>query len=271
VRPPGGVPPADLAKDFPEKAATQKSPKEALAPPPPGTNAAPAFVPSPTVIQGFDLLRLPAAFLRRWWIPATLGFVGIILGLLAGLKMFDVKSSVSVRLMARSPQSFAVSPSSYVPSRLQGATLLGALESPQVAREVARKFDRGIPPGALQSMIAIEEIRKTDFVDIVVTAPFGADETAKLATLWAGEALGFTSRLQADESAEMKSYLEEQLQRTDTELGEVNKRIVAMREQAGVVDVEKEIDAYLKSLADLDQGRFEVVGDHEEIDRGIFA
>ncbi len=252
VRPTGGVPPADLAKDMPEKSAPQKAPKEILAPPAPGANAAPAFVPSPTVIQGFDLLRLPAAFLRRWWIPVALGLAGLILGLLAGWKMFEVKSSVSVRLMARSPQSFAVSPSSYVPSRLQGATLLGALESPQVAREVAGKFDGGITPGGLQAMISIEEIRKTDFVDIVVTTPFGAEQTAKLATLWAGEALGFTSRLQADESAEMKSYLEEQLQRTDKELEEVNRRIVAMREQAGVVDVEKEIDAYLKSLADLD-------------------
>ncbi len=246
------MPPGELMTDAPENSPSKKTPNETLSPPTPGTNPAMAFVPSPTVFQGFDLLRLPAAFLRRWWIPSVLGIAGLILGLLAGLNLFHVSSVVSVRLMARSPQSFAVSSSSYVPSRLQGATLLGALASPQVAREVARKFDGGISPGGLQAMVAIEEIRKTDFVDIVVTTPFDAEQTAKLATLWAEEALGFTSRLQADESAEMKSYLQEQLQRTDKELEDVNKRIVAMRQEAGVVDVEKEIDAYLKSLADLD-------------------
>lgn len=260
VRPPSGLPlgnlPGNLPGEVPEKPASQKSPNESLAPPAPGASPAAAFVPSPTVFQGFDLMRLPVAFLRRWWILAALGLAGGVLGLLGGLKTFHASSTVSVRLMARSPQSFAVNSSSYVPSRLQGATLLGALESPQVAREVARKFEEGMAPGDLQSMISIEEIRKTDFVDIVVTAPFGADETARLATLWAEEALHFTSRLQADESAEMKSYLQEQMQRTDKELEEVNKRIVAMRQQAGVVDVEKEIDAYLKSLADLDL-RFE--------------
>lgn len=204
------------------------------------------------VFQGFDLTRIPLAFLRRWWLPALLGVVGGTLGLLAGMKVFHVSSTVSVRLMARSPQSFAVSSSSYVPSRLQGATLLGALESPQVAREVAQKFPGHAAPGDLQAMISIEEIRKTDFVDIVVTAPFDPAQTAQLATLWAEEALRFTSRLQSDESSEMKAYLQEQLQRTEKELEDVNRRIVAMREQAGVVDVEKEMDAYLKSRADLD-------------------
>ncbi len=252
VRPPSGLPPGDLSKDFSEQSTPQKSSAEVLAPPAPGTKPPVAFVPSPTVFQGFDLMRLPVAFLRRWWVPVALGLVGIVLGLLAGVKMFTVSSTVSVRLMARSPQNFAVSTSSYVPSRLQGATLLGALASPQVAREVAGKFEEGRTAGELQAMVAIEEIRKTDFVDIVITSPFGAVETAKLATLWAEEALRFTSRLQADESAEMKSYLQEQLQRTDKELEEVNKRIVAMRQEAGVVDVDKEIDAYLKSLADLD-------------------
>ncbi|MFZ4680973.1 MAG: GumC family protein [Terrimicrobiaceae bacterium] len=252
VRPPSGLPLGDLVKDVPEKPAPQKAPNDVLAPPAPGAKPAAAFVPSPTVFHGFDLMRLPVAFWRRWWIPSALGLVGIVLGLLAGLKVFEVSSIVSVRLMARSPQSFAVSTSSYVPSQLQGATLLGALASPQVAREVAGKFEGGRSPGELQSMVSIEEIRKTDFVDIVVSTPFGAEETAALATLWAEEALGFTSRLQSNESAEMKSYLQEQLQRTDRELEEVNKRIVAMREQAGVVDAEKEIDAYLKSLADLD-------------------
>ena len=252
VRPPSGLPPGGLSRDVPEEPFPEKSPGEKLAPPAPGTNTAPVFVASPTVFQGFDLMRLPTIFLRRWWIPVALGLAGGVLGLLAGFKIFEMSSTVSVRLMARSPQSFAVTTSSYVPGRLQGATLLRALESPQVAREVARKFEEGKKPGELQAMVSVEEINKTDFVDIVVNSPFGAEETAKLATLWAGEALGFTSRLQADESAEMKSYLQQQLQRTDQELEDVNKRIVAMRQQAGVVDVEKEIDAYLKSLADLD-------------------
>ncbi len=225
----------------------------------------------PTVIQGFDLLRLPLGLLRRWWIPLALCLPGLALGLVAGLKIFEVSSTVSVRLMARNPQSFAVSTTSYVPSRLQGATLLGALASPQVAREVADQLGKDLTAKQLQAMISIEEVRKTDFVDIVVTTPFDAEKTAKLGEIWAKEALAFTSRLQADESGEMKRYLEEQLRRTDSELERVNAKIVAMRREAGVVDVEKEIDVYLKSIGDLDL-RYETARiDLESVDYQLAA
>ncbi|MFZ4773831.1 MAG: hypothetical protein ACOYM3_00615 [Terrimicrobiaceae bacterium] len=232
---------------------------------------APARKNSPTIIQGFDLLRLPLGLLRRWWIPLSLGFIGLAIGLVGGLKLFKVSSTVSVRLMARNPQSFAVSTTSYVPSRLQGATLLGALASPQVAREVADKLGKDLTPKEIQAMISIEEVRKTDFVDIVVTTPFDAERTAKLGALWAEEALAFTSRLQADESGEMKRYLQEQLRRTDSELERVNAKIIAMRREAGVVDVEKEIDVYLKSLGDLDL-RYETARiDLESVDYQLAA
>lgn len=252
------APPGSYGSAAPAAGPPQERPRQQPAgePAPDVQQAARAPAPlrksPPTIFQGFDLLRLPGGMLRRWWIPVPLFVGGMVLGLLAGLHLFEVSSTVSVRLMARNPQSFAVSTTSYVPSRLQGATLLGALASPQVAREVADQFGKEFTSGQLLKMVEVQEVRKTDFVDIVVTTPFDAQETAKLGALWAQEAMNFTSRLQADESAEMNRYLKEQLRRTDAELERVNKEIIAMRREAGVVDVEKEIDVYLKSLGDLD-------------------
>lgn len=243
------VPPLETLEPLTEKSS---APKENPLPPPGTAPSTPPFKASPTVFQGFDLLRLPGGILRRWWMLALLVPVGLGLGLWAGLKLFSISATVSVRLMARAPQSFAVSNNSYVPSRLQGATLMGALASPQVAREVADKLGGKYSAKELQGMVEIQEVRKTDFVDIVVTTPFSAEETAEFATLWAREAMAFTSRLQAEESGEMKTYLTEQLHKTDRELEKVNQQIVAMRDKAGVVDVEKEIEAYLKSVGDLD-------------------
>ena len=246
------VPPVAPPASYGPETARQRAEQNPVAPQSARASVPPRKNP-PTIFQGFDLLRIPGGLLRRWWIPVPLFIGGMVLGLLAGLHVFEVSSTVSVRLMARNPQSFAVSTTSYVPSRLQGATLLGALASPQVAREVADKFgNKELTSGQLLKMIEVQEVRKTDFVDIVVTTPFDAQETAKLGALWAQEAMTFTSRLQSDESAEMNRYLKEQLRRTDAELERVNKEIIAMRREAGVVDVEKEIDVYLKSLGDLD-------------------
>ena len=229
------------------------------------------FTPPPTVIQGFDVLRLPRGIARRWWLPFFLGALGLVLCLAAGMKFFKVSATVSVRLMARNPQSFAVNTASYVPLRLQGATLLGALGSPQVAREVAEKFSGEIPAKDLHAMVVVEEVRKTDFVDIKVTTPFAAGQTAELATLWAQEALAFTSRIQAEESAEMMAYLKEQVVKSDKELAEIHQKIIAMRDEAGVVDVEREIDAYLKNAGELDM-RYETVRvDIEALDSQLIS
>lgn len=254
---PAPLPIGEMARARPERPAFKSAPGEDVrkddAPPAPATTPPQTkFKPSPTVFQGFDLLRLPLGILRRWWLWLPLAAIGAVLGFLGGMKAFSVSATVSVRLMSRSPQTFAVSTSSYVPSRVQGATLLGALGSPQVAREVAEKMGGDLTAREIQSMITIEEIRKTDFVDIVVTTPFDVKKTAEIATLWAREALAFTSKLQAEESGEMKRYLEEQLARTDRELEAVNQKIVAMREESGVVDIEKEMDAYLKNISDID-------------------
>ncbi len=264
VQPPPGAPlapppvaPPEGAKDLPSSGIA-KNPAQDNLPAPVLAGATPAFAKSPTIFQGFDLMRIPSGIRRFWFVPTAFALFGIIAGGVLGWVLLPVKSTVTVRLMSRNPQSFATSASSYTPTKPQGATLLGALASPQIAREVATKFGDGVRPDDLLEMITVEEIRKTDFVDIVVTTPFDAQRTADLARLWGEEALRFTSKLQADESSETKAYLEQQVRSMSAELEQVNKETTAIREKAGVVDVEKEIETALKTMADLDL-RFETV------------
>lgn len=269
IPPPAGPPAgAQAAKDRPAAAAPKNPAQENLPAPVLGGDA-PAFKASPTIFQGFDLMRLPMGILRRWYIPAALAIAGTALGAILAWAVLPVKATVSVRLMSRNPESFASSTSSYTPTRPQGATLLGALASPQIAREVAAKFGGGVRPDELLEMITVEDIRKTDFVDIIVTTHFDAARTADLARLWSEEALRFTSKLQSDESGETKAYLEEQLRNMSADLDKVNKEITAIREQAGVVDVEKEIDTALKNMADLDLRYETVQTDLQAVDRQI--
>lgn len=245
----GSTPPA---AGTPKSAAQENLPAPVLGEP------APPLAPSPRILQGFDLMRIPGGIRKRWFVPAALGAIGAVAGGLLGWALLPVKATVSVRLMSRNPQSFASSTTSYTPSRPQGATLLGALVSPQVAREVAVRFGGGPRATELLEMVAVEEVKKTDFVDITVTAPYDASRTADLARLWGEEALRFTSKLQSEESSETKAYLDQQLKSMGAELDTVNKEITALREKAGVVDVDREIDAVLRMVSELDL-RFETV------------
>lgn len=228
----------------------------APSPPPPEEprtpeKSQPPTATPPTIWQGFDLLRLPMGLLRRWYVPVPLSIIGGIVGILIALTLFHASYSVTVRLIVRNPQSFAVSEQSYSPSKLQPSTLVAAVKSPQVAREVSDRLALNMPPGALLPMIEVSEVKRTEFVDINVTTPWPAKETANFATAWAEEAIRFTRKLQADESVEMKTYLEEQARRNDRELEQVNQKLTAFAEQREIIDVNKEMDQYLKSIADM--------------------
>ncbi len=211
-----------------------------------------ANLPLPqTVFFGFDLLRLPFGILRRWWISLPLCLLGLALGIFAGLKVFDVYATASARLITRNPEAFAANRTAYTPSRVQGATLLQALAAPQVAEKVADRLKWDMSAGRLADMVNIQEVRRTDFVDIIIYGPLTTRQAAELATVWAEEAIAFTSSLQVVESTDLRHHLNEQLQNKERELQRLNSGIFALREESGVVDAEREIDAYLRSLATL--------------------
>lgn len=207
-------------------------------------------IPLPrTVYFGFDLLRLPRGLLRRWWLPLPLGLLGLLAALLVGHALFEVRATVSARLIARDPETFAASRTAYTPSRVQGATLLQALAAPQVAEAVAARLGWSRSPREIAEMVTVQDVRRTDFVEIIVHGPLTAGEAATLAVTWAEEAIAFTSSLQAKESADLRLYLQEQREAKDRELSSTNARLSSLREDTGVIDAEREIEAYLRSLS----------------------
>jgi polyhydroxyalkanoate synthesis regulator phasin len=243
----------------PPKAPGSGSPPPGAAPPPPeakGPPPAPSAggLPLPkTVYFGFDLLRIPLGLLRRWWLPLPLGILGLLLGIFAGRALFEAQATTTARLISRDPEAFAASRTAYTPSRVQGATLLQALASPQVADAVAARLEWDRSARQIAEMVAVHEVRRTDFVEIVVHGPLTAGEAATLARTWAEEAIAFTSGLQAQESGDLRRHLEGQRDTKDRELAATNAQIAALREDTGVIDAEREIEAYLRSLSTFHQ------------------
>ncbi|MCC5840244.1 MAG: hypothetical protein JJT96_08975 [Opitutales bacterium] len=250
---PGPPPPPRPTSGQPPPAGSPPPPPPSGKPPPadPATKPPPASgFPLPrTVFFGFDLLRLPMGLLRRWWLPVPLAILGLLLGILAGRALFEVQATTSARLMARDPEAFAASRTAYTPSRIQGATLLQALAGPQVADAVAARLGWELSAREIADMVSVQEVRRTDFVEIIVHGPLTAGQAATLAQVWAEEAIAFTSSLQARESADLRLHLEEQREAKDRELAATNARIAALREDTGVIDAQREIEAYLRSLS----------------------
>jgi uncharacterized protein involved in exopolysaccharide biosynthesis len=135
---------------------------------------------------------------------------------------------------------------------LSGGTLVGAAGSVNVLQRVAEKSSPAVSVGELQGAIEVKEQRNTDFVFLTLSGFKSPAATVALANLWAVEVVQFTRELQSQESREIRQFLQQQVDATDAELAKLNEQILDFSRRENIVDADKQIDAYLRSLSDID-------------------
>ena len=191
---------------------------------------------------------------RRRWLWLALG-AGVALGLGVGLFKARTRYIVSVQLIKRdTPSTFRTSEvgEAFRPRQLSGGTLLGAAASDNVLQAVARKSTPPVTVQELQGGIELKEQRNTDFVFLTLSGFRSPAATVDLANLWAAEVVQFTRELQSQESREMRQFLQQQVESTDVELRRVNDQILEFSKREDLVDVNKQIDSYLRSFEEVD-------------------
>lgn len=195
---------------------------------------------------------------RRRWIVAG-AIVGLVLGLSYGLMRTETRYEVAMQLIKREvPSSFRASEvgESFKPRALSGATLTGLAVSDNVLRRLAAKANPPVPLGMLLLSTSVKEQRGTDYVTLTVSGYNSAAATVNLANLWAQEIVEFTREMQSRESREIRQYLQQQVESTEVELKRVHTAILDYSRREGLISADKQIDAYLRALGDLDL-RFE--------------
>ncbi|MEI8339946.1 MAG: hypothetical protein WCH43_00220, partial [Verrucomicrobiota bacterium] len=104
----------------------------------------------------------------------------------------------------------------------------------------------------MRGLIEVKELRNTDFVFLTLGGFKSAQATVDLANLWATEAVQFSRELQSRESHEMRQFLQGQVDATDNDLRKLSAQILEFSHRENLVDADKQIDAYLRALGDLD-------------------
>jgi uncharacterized protein involved in exopolysaccharide biosynthesis len=197
---------------------------------------------------------LGGAWKRRRWILAGL-CAGALLGLGFGLLHAKTRYQASVQLIKRElPSSFRVGETgeAFRPHELSAGTLIGAAGADNVLRSVAAKSSPKIDAGSLRRLIEVKDLKNTEFVYLTISGFDSAAATVNLANLWAEEVVQFTRQLQSQESREMRQFLQQQVDVTDADLQKLNGQILEFSKREDLVDADKQIDAYLRSLGDLD-------------------
>ncbi|MDX6765640.1 MAG: hypothetical protein SFU85_02505 [Candidatus Methylacidiphilales bacterium] len=230
-------------------------------PPPAGpVQAAAPTPPEPAILtllkqRGLDPIRCFSGALRRypWWLGAA--GLGLVLGLAFGLATTVTVYSVKVRLVKKQATSVFRSArlgEAYSPPALKPATLISAAFSYDALQRVAARANPPRTVAQIRNAFSLTEEKKTDLLILEVWGTDSPEDTTALANTWAEELVAYTRDLQAAESHDIRTYLQKQIESMDAETTRLDREMVELVQREGMVDAQKEIESYLRSLSGIE-------------------
>lgn len=215
-------------------------------------------VPPPAAPESqlpFDPRRLLGGVVLRWrWVALAILAVAL-LGVGVGFYRSATRYEVSVRLLKRDvPVGFRAGEfgDAFKPRAINGATLIGTALSDNVLSRVAAKAQPPLTLSLLRLSVEAKEQKGTDFVTLTVSGYTSREDTVALANLWGQEIVQFSRELQTRESREVRMYAQQQIEQTEAEIKRINREMMELSQLEGVVDVDRQVEAYLRTLGELD-------------------
>jgi len=222
----------------------------------------------------FDPLRLVSAVIRKWYWVLLSGVLLAGLGAAVGYSKFEAAYAASGQLMRQETSgTFRASElgEPFKPRQLSVATLVSFMKSPAVLQGVSEQTKPRLSPSAVLRGLTITPERNTDLITVAFKSTRSSATALRVLNLFGAEVVRLTRELQAQEAIEVNRLLKEQLAKADEELHKINDDLLAFSKEAGIVSVDKEMDAYLTKLGNLDL-RFESTRiEFETLDMKIHA
>jgi len=222
----------------------------------------------------FDPLRLLSAALRKWyWILLSALVVG---GLAAagGRYKFEPVFTATAQLMRQeSGGTFRASElgEPFKPRQVSVATLVSLMKSPAVLQHVSEQTEPKLSPRAILGGLTLTPERNTDLITVAYKSSRSEPAALRTLNLFGAEVVRLVREMQAQEAADVNRLLKQQIVKAEADLRAINQELLTFSQEAGVVSVDKEIDAYLRKQGELDL-KYEVARiDYETLDLKIRA
>jgi uncharacterized protein involved in exopolysaccharide biosynthesis len=104
----------------------------------------------------------------------------------------------------------------------------------------------------LLALLAIKPERDTDLITVTLKSNGSAPGTANLVNLYAQEVVTLTAQMQSEEAAELDRFLRGQIEHAEGELEAVNQELLDFSRSAGFYNADRETEAYLRQLSDVE-------------------
>lgn len=199
----------------------------------------------------FDPIRLLSAILRGRWKILTAAVCLSLIGASVGSFKFDTYYTATVQIIRREmPNSFRASDmgESFKPRQFSVGTVTAVMRSPGLLAKVGAQAKPRVSGSMLGASLVITPEKNTDLITISLKTRASAAATADLLNLYANQVVELTKGLQAQESAELDSFLRDQVTKTERELATANMELLKFSREASFFSSEKEAEAYLRAL-----------------------
>ena len=220
----------------------------------------------------FDPWRLVAALVRRWMMIVGAGVVVGGLGGLAGYLKFKAEYKAGAQLLRQeSTGTFRASElgEAFKPRQLSVPTLVSFMKSPAVMQRVAEQAQ--LPVRTIAASLTITPERNTDLINLSFVSIRSAQTAMRILNVFGNEIVRLTKEMQSQEAGEMNRLLQSQLAKAEEDLRAVNKELLDFSRQTGLVSVDRETEAYLRNLGDLDMRCETMRIDYDTLDLKISA
>ncbi len=202
----------------------------------------------------FDPYRLLDALKRNlvWCILAAMLGAGL------GMSWYflGAKSMVSVQLARQQvPSLFRGGSEDGEAFKLPTYTdqaLVNIMQSPEMVKRVSSKLNPPWAPGNLAKSLLIFPEHESELVNIVFNAKASPQTAADVVNLYATESLERTKELQTTAAKTFRDFIAEKLETLNTELVAVNQQLEKIPASARAVDTDKQAEALLAQLADIE-------------------
>lgn len=203
----------------------------------------------------FDPLRLAAAVLRRWYWLCISSMVLFALGIGISVAVFKISYTSEIQLIRRGTDSgFRATQfgDAFKPGELKVETLEPLMHSVNLLSKVASQATPPITAKQLSGALAVTPERRTELIRVAFSTKVSAEESARIVNLYGHAVVQLTKDLQQQEAEETSAFLQDELGNLSRQLDIVNNEILQFSRDETYIDGDKETEAYLRDLGNME-------------------
>lgn len=203
----------------------------------------------------FDPVRIILHVAKGWFWILLAGTLGGAAAFQFADQKLDSKYTAQVQVVRREAQSALQATEmgeSFQPREFNAATISAMMRSGDLLERVGSGLDPAMSIKEMQEALVIRPEKNTDLISVAFTSNVSASVAAQAINNYAGEVVELTRELQGQEARELHAFITMQVERLEAEIDEAQEELVVFSRKSGLYHAEKEIEALLAQLADLD-------------------